>query len=446
MRIRGIAFRLTLLLIFTIPWEQTAELPGRGTITKLVGVGAGVAWFLGVMADGRQRRPDRFHAAFFLMVVWIGLTVHWSLDPRSTIKGFLTFVQLLILLLMLWDLVDTQERVRLALQAYVAGAFVSIGGILVNFLNDQTTVYLRYSAPGYDVDGSGLILALGMPAAIYLALSGGAEKRSAALRFLDFAYVPAAIFAIVLTATRTAAIASLPTVVFAVLYAARSRPSLRVAAAAALSCGIYLLVTFAPAASVDRIALSTKELSQESSTWGDSFTTGRTGIWQESVQAFLKRPLGGVGHGAHREAIASGKVAHNTPLSILTETGMIGFALFATVVACVVGWVRRLTGWEARYWITQLAVVMLGAMTLSVEHLKAVWLLVGLAVASAALAARHEAEPAFHARTLPLPARTDSFGQTPPAPAPQISAASVRSPTWQSLPQRGDMDERRRGN
>lgn len=404
---RRMAFSLTLALVFTIPWEDSVQVSGVGTISRAVGLLAAVLWLAQILGTGRLRPPDRFHAAVLLLVVWNGLTMFWSLNPVATITGFSTYVQLFVLLLMMWELFTTQRAVELALQAYVLGGFVSVALILLNYLDDKPSYYLRYGPPGADVDGAALILALGMPAALHLAADRTSElSRHAVLRVVNFAYVPAAVFGIVLTGTRGAVVASIPTLVYSVVVLMRGGPLRRALGAAAVVVAVLLTVQYAPTASLDRIESASSELSSS----GD--LNGRVEIWNESLAAFVRRPVGGVGHDAHRAAISIGKVAHNTPLSILVETGVVGAVLFLGVAASTIHWLRRVPRGSSWYWWTQLAVVFLGSLSLSVEDRKAIWFFIGACVASGSASVAARTETAFvrtplgvHARPRPAPLR-----------------------------------------
>ena len=395
---RSIAFGLTLALVFAIPWEQTLELSGVGTISKALGVAAAAAWGLSVLASGRMRRPSALHAALLAVTIWSGLSIYWSLDPRSSIEGFLTQAQLLVMLLVVWDLVDTRQRVNATLQAYVLGGFVAVGGVVANFVNNTATVWERYSSPGSDVDGAALILALGVPAAIYLAATTRTAGRSRMWTLVNFAYIPAAAFAIALTGTRGAVLASVPTAVFLLWVLARTGPSGRIAGAVALVVSAYLLISLAPETSLQRIGTAFGEFSG-----GD--LTGRVGVWEQSWAAFQAQPLLGVGDGAHRAAIAAGKVAHNTALSVLVETGVLGLVLFGTFIVLLVRQVRSLSGWEARLWVTQLSVILVGSLSLSVEDRKSIWLFLFLAAAAAAAAGSPASGQARIAASVMAPGR-----------------------------------------
>ena len=99
--------------------------------------------------------------------------------------------------------------------------------------------------------------------------------------------------------------------------------------------------------------------------WGESDIGGRADIWAQSFAAFSDRPIGGVGLSAHRDAVPVGKEAHNTYLSVLTETGIVGFLAFATVLAAIWMYVRRHRGWNRWYWCSQLAVIAIGRVALA---------------------------------------------------------------------------------
>jgi hypothetical protein len=121
--------------------------------------------------------------------------------------------------------------------------------------------------------------------------------------------------------------------------------------------------------------------------------SGRFGIWTESHEVFRSRPIHGAGLDAHRAAIPTGKEAHNTYVSVLAETGVIGLLLFGGVMLSVVARVRSSVASDGRYWIVQLAVLAIGAMSLSLEDSKSVWIFLSLAVASGAAAAPRRRAP-----------------------------------------------------
>ena len=83
--------------------------------------------------------------------------------------------------------------VKAALQAYVLGAFVAAGSIIVNYLAAPPSRFPehdRISALGYKTDGIALIVAVAAPAAWYLAAGPRAREQPRSARALNYAYIP----------------------------------------------------------------------------------------------------------------------------------------------------------------------------------------------------------------------------------------------------------------
>ncbi len=394
---RRAAYYLTLAFILSVPWEAGLQLGPIGTVAKVLGVVAGVAWLLSAIARGSIRPLDTFHKAYFLFLIWSGLTFLWSIAPGSTWHELLTYCQLFLMVLVLWDLLDTKKRVETAVQAYVVGAYVTSGSIIANYLaapRARFPAHDRVNALGYKIDGIALIVAIALPAAWYLATGPTWSNRPLALRVLNFAYIPFGGMALVLTGTRGATLASISTALF-VLWALRhSSGALRAMALAAVLCVGVLVYFYAPRGMLDRISTATTatQLGQQGGA-----LSGRWSIWSASIDVWMHHPIRGIGVGAHRSAVTpilgqskiyktAAKQAHNTYVSVLTETGMVGGLLFLGVLLSVFARLRQLAGWQRWYWSAQLGVLLIDALSLSLEDSKSVWIFLSLAVAAAAAA------------------------------------------------------------
>jgi len=144
-----------------------------------------------------------------------------------------------------------------------------------------------------------------------------------------------------------------------------------------LAGGLWL----APHASRQRLATLPREAMQGS-------LHGRTRIWKTGARVFRGHPVLGVGAGAYPEAVrpwlgvpalaGHQYVAHNTFLSVLVESGLIGFALFALLLGALAAFVWIMPSAERGLWSVMLAVWALGTMTLTWEHRKPGWLLFAL--------------------------------------------------------------------
>ncbi len=391
MTLRRLSYVLGLVFIFSVPWEQTLETTALGTLSKFVGILAAGGWLLAVLAGAPMRRLQAVHGAAFLFVAWSGLTIFWSLDPEASVSGFATNLQLLMLTLLVWDLLDSGERIRAGLQSYVLGSYVVIGGIIVAFLQGQTTVYERYAAPGSDVDNSALTIAIAIPAAFHLLFTTREGQRLALQRLVNFTFLPLAVFAMVLTGTRGALVALIPTFGIMLLVLFRAGNTGRLIAAVVVVASVGAVIRFAPADLITRVTSSTTEATGGKA--GDTLT-GRSQIWHESWDAFTRRPVQGVGNNAHRAAIPTGKVAHLTSLSILTETGLIGALVFLFVLFQLYRLIRRKLLEDDGFWFAQLSVIAIGSLSLTIEDRKSVWIMVSLAIGAASTVSARAPAPA----------------------------------------------------
>lgn len=385
------AFWLAVAFIFTVPWEAAIKIESIGRGSRALGLIAALVWAISIVLRGRIRRWDAFVWAYLTFLLWNGLTLFWSIDTAATLEGFLTYTQIFGMILILWDLLETEWQVNTALQAYVLGAYVSAVSIIWTWFTASTTrfpQYQRFKALGFEVDGIALIVALAIPVAWYLATKPSEPPLSVRMHAINFAYVPLAIFALTLTGTRGAALASVPTALFILWTLRRASPVRKFAAWIAVVLGIIAVLWLAPPAMIERITGSAEDIVS-----GDSLS-GRRDIWSESIRNFLDNSFAGVGLDAHRASSSFGKEAHNTALSVLVETGTIGFMLFGGVVLAAAIRALQMTGWKAWFWRTQLAVVALGSMSLSIENMKSGWIFATLAVASAAAASArgHESD------------------------------------------------------
>lgn len=385
---RRIAFWLALILIFMIPWEGSITVGTMGTLTRAIGFVAAGVWALSVLMAGRLRRPRFFHAAVLLFVVWNAVSVFWSVAGDVTEARMKTFLQLVILVWITWDLLDTPEALKAGMQTYVLGAYISVGSTLLNFVTGNAFLDYgvpRYTATGQNANDLALILALGLPLAWHLAVHGGRGAR--VLKLLNYAYIPAAMFSILLTASRMALFCTVPALVYMVGTFRQLTLRLRALIFAALVAALFLIQSYVPQASLARLA-----------TTGASITSGSLGgrstSWNEGLELFQEHPVLGVGSGAFPIAAYDTRgVAHNTFLSVLAELGLIGFILFVAILAAAFLHALRQRRRYFRLWLAVLLVWAIGVAALTWEYKKPTWLILGLVVVSASVHGRRESPP-----------------------------------------------------
>jgi len=403
---RSIAFALSLVFIFLVPWEGVVRFP-LGTMARALGVAVGAFWLATVIIQGRLRKLTLYHMMVVLFVIWNALSLFWSADPNRSIAHLRTWVQTLILVFILWDLYTSKEAILAGLQAYILGAYVAVGTAIQNYLsgNAYYTNYQRFSPGDTNPDGFGFILALGIPLAWYLAGSKTTNRWGPLLKFLNYAYIPAAFLGLALSGTRTALIASLVGMAFGLISMTRLRIWARIAIFVLLTVVILILWPY----------VQTLESFQRLGTTGTELTEGdlnnRTNNWSEGLNSFVEHPLLGVGSNMYRSVNSLGKVGHNSFISVLVELGLVGFLLFGIILAIVVtqAWSHPLR-WDKSFWLTVFAVWTIGSSTLTWEHRKTTWLFLSFIVASAILARRRE-KKVYKARRLPGPIKQTTVTQ-----------------------------------
>ena len=343
----------------------------------MIGILAMMTWALSI-ALGSQLRPTKpFHTFLFLFVFWNCASLFWSVDVVATQDRIISWVQLGLLVILIWDLLDSPTLIKFGIQAYVTGAMVGACGIIYNFLGSTEFVYGRYSAAGQHAVNIGLILAIAIPMSWYLILKKqGDSVVETILLLLNVSYIPIACIGIALTGSRGAMVASLPAILFILPTLGRLPVWAKLFSGLAAFGGIYIGYQLIPATSLERLGSAYAELT------GNGNLTGRTQIWQDAFARFMDHPILGVGSNAFKAISESGLVAHNSFLSVLVETGIVGLLLFLALVITALIYSFELPRLESRLWTTTLLIWFLGASALTYEQHKATWLILALIVST----------------------------------------------------------------
>jgi len=333
-----------------------------------------------VASQGRIRLPGGIHIALAAFVCWSALTLRWSILPEYGHERIVTYVQLLCLLWLIWELCTEEKHVLSLLEAYVLGTLVPAAQTAQRFLMGKQTGYNRYSMEGFDPNDLALTLALSLPVSYYLSL-----RLRRARSWLCLFQLLTTIAAILLTASRggtLAMAAGLSLVLWTLPTLSQGR---RMATISVLALAAIAAVCLVPAASWKRLATVGSEITEGT-------LNSRTVIWKAGWDAFADAPIGGIGSGAYPEATIGvlGRpwgylpVAHNSYLSVLVETGLVGFALFTSALAVAGATALRLPGTTGLFWRTLLLVWAIGVFSLTWEYRKPTWVLFGLLAAHSA--------------------------------------------------------------
>jgi hypothetical protein len=374
------AFAVLWVFVCSIPSEKIVDVPGFGTFSKLIGFVAMSVGMLAVLMERRVRVPTAFHTAMAVYMTWTAFTVRWTMSTDWTSFRLNTFLQLFFMVLLIFQLTDTERRVHALLNAYVIGTFVPVVGTVSHYLSGHMSYYQRYSLSNTEPNDLAVTLALSLPISYYLFL-----QAKGAVRLVYVVQMLTVCVNVLLTASRAGSVAMLVGLSILLWTSGELTPRMRagvVAVTCLLTLGIFALV---PVTSWNRLA-----------TLGSEVTAGtlnsRTVIWQAGWENFASKSFLGVGAGAFPESVAYlfGRprfvndftpVAHNTFLSVLVETGVIGFGCFAFMLAILVSFAWGMPGLRKPVWLTILAVWGLAVMSLTWEDRKPTWFIFGVLAA-----------------------------------------------------------------
>lgn len=379
---RTAAYYLMLAMVFTLPWEGVLDLPGAGSLSKLVGLLVAATWVVAVVVTGQVREPRAAHLFGLLFVLWNACSLIWTTDGPATQERVLTYVQLLGLTMVIWDTVTTLGALTKTLLAYLSGCYVTAVSLLVSYvtMGEAAETHGRVTVGSFHPNDVAMIVALGVPVAAYLIVA----PRTGRWHYLRVAfatlYLPIAGFAVLVTGSRTGIAALIPGIAFLGYRLARRRPSLAVGSLAVLAGLTVAALPLAPERVRARLAETDSAIQS-----GD--LNDRGAVWAEAIRLIVDNPLLGVGGGAFRgAAVGVNKVGHNFALSLLAEVGVIGFGLFIGMLIAGALCLGRATPQLKGMWLAVFSAWMLAALLHNWEYRKQTWFFIGLMVASGFLA------------------------------------------------------------
>lgn len=380
------------VFVFTQPWDAVT-LPGIGALSRVVGLATFGAAVLTIGIEGRFRRPDAMFWCAAAFVASNALSLIWTISYGATYARTWTYAQLLGSVWLVQEFARTREQQQSLLAAFCLGAFVPMANLLNNFrLGVQISAFNeRFSSSGalrLNADNLGLTLVIAIPMAWYLV-----QHRRGIVRIVAAIYFALAPVAILLTGTRGAFLAGIVALSIAPLTMVRQ--SLRSAFAGAVLLAVLTAMTalVVPQSIWARISTIQTELLE------DGTMTGRADIWTAGVRVFPDHALLGVGAGAFGTAVepllGTRQAAHNMPLAVLVEQGVVGFFVFVALLGGCALTIWRIPSPDRKLWAPLMLSWLVGVMSVNFEESKVTWLLFGLLAAQAAATStrRHLSDP-----------------------------------------------------
>lgn len=374
---------LLALFAFGIPIDNMiAGRIGSSSVALGAPLGAMACW---QMLVTNRLRP--LPAPLLLMigfVAWGAASVLWARDQNLLLLRMLTNAQLLLFLLLSWQVLDSERTLSMTLAGFVAGCICLVADVWRAYLAGEPMgglVYegeTRYVAEGFDPNDMGVTLALGIPMAAYLALSGGWRAR-----YVVLAYLPLAASGIVLSASRGATVTALVAALGVLLWFGKRKRHAFALVLALLAAGLAISWQLITSDTWARIFT----LRDEARGMG---TAGyRTQIWRAGLSVFARHPIAGVGAGGFSTSVVpvlgARFAAHSTLLSVAVDLGLVGLVLYLGAFAAALRGMLRRAGDQEIFGLALLASWLVGTAALSWDHRKTTWLVLLLCSALGAM-------------------------------------------------------------
>ncbi len=405
------AFLLLWLFVFTLPFASLVRIPGVGTLGRGLGLVAFGLGFASILYLGYRSRYTGFYSLFLLFLLWSAMTYWWSADTTATINRLNTYIQLGFMVWLISELAQEEERRSQLMQAYVLGIFVTVMFLMQGFLGGKgaltgksmlnpSVYYTRFTAFGFDANWTAFTIALALPMIWYLLL----KQQRSPMFWINLAILPLAIFAIMLTGSRTGVVCMMMGLFMIPMTMKMLAPRMRNLLYVAVFGGLLAIPAVVPQGTLDRLILKTQE-DLDAGLEGDKVT--RFWIWQKGLETFAKHPLTGVGLGAYRagtygvvdptggedvdiqvggatsgpeKGLVGGPAysPHNSFISVLVEEGLIGLGLFCSLLIALLFYTFLMQPLEQKLYFILLAVCVLGFLFLAQEYKKHTWFIFGL--------------------------------------------------------------------
>ncbi len=339
----------------------------------------------------------------FVFLCWAALSYVWAESGPSAFGSVFRYALAMILVLIVFTAVQRERDVRIILTAMVAGA--ACAGFY-GFLHppEKFGDAARVSGTLGNPNDLAAVLVVG------IGLAGGlaAVSKSPLGRGLAIGSAGICLISLLLTASRGGVVACAVMLVAAIVLARGKRLAISLATLMVLLFGIGYLIMAAPKDTRDRLQHT-------------GSGSGRTDIWTVGQRMVRAHPIRGVGTGnftntsihyllepgslPHSQFISgTPQPAENTYLEVLAELGVVGAALFLSLVGfglgcsiSAMGRFRSVGERNLQALAAAIAIALVGLLASDVfaaqEYNRNLWLLLGLGPALLAIAKRMEAAP-----------------------------------------------------
>ena len=383
---RKIAYFLLCLYAFTLPSGTYFDLKYIGAANVFLLIISLVIYTLSIRFDPKKEEWLNFsdfytkRRFFFLVCLFfaiVAMTYFWTQSQLYTLIKLKISLLIIIATFLILELVDTKRKLQIIMHFFLLGGYVSILGILYSFFFDkfffQDTV--RYTSYGLNPNDFGLIMAISIPMAWYLAYS---QKNQISKWIMSF-FIPLAVISIFLTGSRGSFVALLVSLTVIPWTYLKIPKQHRLFLIITIIIAAFFVIFYIPSETINRIfaifdSVRNDDLSQ------------RIDIWRASIQFIPNNLTLGVGAGAFmvaiRNVMSSMHVAHNTLLSVFGEEGIFGLIIFIAILLVIIVKISKIHQDEGKIWTVVLSTWFVGTLVLSWDFNLITWFIFSLMIAT----------------------------------------------------------------
>ena len=401
MFLRKIVLALMAILVFSIPlaggrlsFDLSLGPLGLMSIVGLLAFLFAIASLLfGYRGLGRTVVPMDLSVALFGAFVALNFaSVGWADDSSAAIKNSIDFLQIFVFVWLLLFLRSEPKAFSVILHAFFFGSVLLLGNAFYDLLSIGLDVFERQRIGGLaiHVNRFAFKVALSIPVAFYLS-----QRGLPMLRWVYLAYIPAAVFLVFLTGSRTGTASTLFALMAGVwlLLKVEDRGQIRFSIKRAFvigAVGLVLAVSVVPFISerfayhAERVASVVDPLDTAGRSTAQSGLGGRLHLWEYSLGAYRDNPILGVGSGGSRSATLDylgheglavslairERSVHSAYIAILTETGTVGMLLYLAVIVALIVRIRSFAHPEKFLFLSLMGVGLITALAMTNETLR----------------------------------------------------------------------------
>jgi putative inorganic carbon (HCO3(-)) transporter len=321
------------LFVILVPFDNLLDIPGFGTLTKLLAICSGAALLFWFIRKKQYIKPDHAMYLWLMLLVWMGITVFWSINADDALSTLATWVELALLYVVISIAPISHVEYKAFMLAVVFGGIISAcfgvylfhsgAGIIHGHIgNDVSARVVLENADNTKIDQNAFAAALLLPLSLVITWALGTKPL---LAKGAYSVLFAVLLAGVYVSGSRGAIVALAAMILYMAVRGRHRVQLLFLAGLGLASSLFMKpspwVRFEDAAST-----------------GGS---GRIDIWKVGLDALKHHWVAGAGIGnfpdaydesfirVHQEIFQHWhRVAHNELITTSVELGALGFILF----------------------------------------------------------------------------------------------------------------------